>query len=248
MKSPKHFLSVVVPIFQQEKTIIEDIYHIISTLDQIRYDYEIIAVVDGTTSDRSFKRLKKIKSRRLVVTGYLRNQGKGYALKFGMKLAKGDYVAFIDSGMDIDPNGISMVLEHMEWYRADAIVASKRHPASQIIYPTHRRIISLAAQIYSRLFLGIKVTDTQAGLKIFRRQMLRRVLPRLLIKSFAFDLEILAVANHLGYKRIYEAPVKINYDFSGSHLQNKLLLNLYRSGVDALAIFYRLRILRYYDR
>ena len=59
MKSPKHFLSVVVPIFQQEKTIIEDIYHIISTLDQIRYDYEIIAVVDGTTSDRSFQRLKK---------------------------------------------------------------------------------------------------------------------------------------------------------------------------------------------
>ena len=74
-----------------------------------------------------------------------------------MSIAKGDYVAFIDAGMEIDPNGISMILEHMEWYNADIIVGSKRHPASQVNYPLERRIISFFAQLYAKYFLDLKM-------------------------------------------------------------------------------------------
>lgn len=246
MANSQHFLSVIVPIYKQEKTIADDLSTILYNLDQIRYDYEVIAVVDGIEVDNSYKIVQKIKNPKLIVTGYQHNHGKGYAVRYGMAHTKGDYIAFIDSGMEIDPNGISMILEHMEWYNADIIVASKRHPASIVNYPLERRIVSLGAQIFSRYLLGLKVKDTQAGLKIFKRKVLVKVLPRLLVKNYAFDLEILAVANHLGYKRIYEAPIKLTYVFGGLTHATGLYI-IYHSLIEALAVFYRLRIVHYYD-
>jgi glycosyltransferase involved in cell wall biosynthesis len=247
IKDRHHFLSLIVPIYCQEKTIQKDLSSIYSTLEQIRYDFEIIAVIDGTNADKSLQLAQELKLPKLKVLGYSQNHGKGYALRFGMAQAAGDYICFIDSGMDIDPNGISMVLEHMEWYQADIIVASKRHPASIVNYPLHRRFLSNLAYLYSRLFLGLAIHDTQAGLKIFKKSVLVKVLPRLLIKSFAVDLEILAVAHRLGFQKIYEAPIKINYDFSGSHLNNKFFSTVLKCALDALAIYYRLRLLHYYD-
>lgn len=246
-KNKQHFLSVIVPVYQQANTIRQDLYSIYDTLEQIRYNYELIVVIDGTSIDSSFKHASTLRLKNLKVIGYANNRGKGYALRYGMARATGDYIAFIDSGMDIDPNGISMVLEHMEWYQADIIIGSKRHPASLVNYPLHRRIVSLMAQIFARLFLGLKVTDTQVGLKIFRRQVLEMVLPRLLVKNFAIDLEILSVANHLGFSKIYEAPIKLCFDPTTIHLQGRFIRVIVKSFIDALAVFYRLRIKHYYD-
>lgn len=247
MKNNKHFLSVIIPIYKQEKTIVSDLVNIKNTLDKIRYDYEIIAVVDGKDEDSSFPLAKSIKSTKIKVYGYQKNHGKGYAIKYGINKCKGDYIAFIDAGMEIDPNGISMLIEHLEWYKADIIVGSKRHPASLVVYPASRRLISFGAQIIAKLLLGIKVKDTQAGIKIYKANVLKKITPRLLIKSFAFDLEMLSVASHLGFNKIYEAPIKLNYKFEEMHLNGKTLKIVKDCLIDALAIFYRLRILKYYD-
>jgi len=246
MKNNSHFLSVIIPTYKQEKTIYQDLININETLKQIRYDYEIIVVVDGANIDNSYQEAKRTKLKKLKVFSYQHNHGKGYAVRFGMSKTKGDYIAFIDSGMEIDPNGISLILEHMEWYNADIIVASKRHPASQVNYPFDRKIISFGAHLMSRFLLGINVHDTQAGLKIFKRPVLVKVLPRLLVKNYAFDLEILSVANRLGFKKIYEAPIKLSYDFKSLTHATGLKI-IYSCFIDALAIFYRLKILKYYD-
>lgn len=246
MKKNKHFLSVIIPVYKQEKTIRQDLKNINNTLKQIRYDYEIVVVVDGIKTDKSFVNAKKCKISKLKVFGYKLNHGKGYAIRYGMSRTKGDYIAFIDSGMEIDPNGISMVLEHMEWYNADIIVASKKHPASLVNYPLDRKIISFGAFLIARFLLGINVKDSQSGLKIFKKKVLIKVLPRLLVKKYAFDLEILSVANYLGFKKIYEAPIKLNYNFSSlTHATGiKIIFNCL---IDALAVFYRLRILHFYS-
>ena len=246
MKNKPHFLSVIIPIYKQEKTIKNDLEKINETLKQIRYNYEIIAVVDGIHVDDSFSEAKKCKLPKLKVFGFNNNHGKGYAVRYGMAKTQGDYIAFIDAGMEIDPNGISLVLEHMEWYNADIIVASKRHPASMVHYPIDRKIISFGAYLISKFLLGINVHDTQAGLKIFKRSVLIKVLPRLLVKNYAFDLEILSVANKLGFKKIFEAPIKLNYDFTSlTHATG--LKTIYSCLIEAMAVFYRLRILNYYD-
>jgi len=244
MKNKNHFLSVIVPVYKQSKTIRQDLFTIVDTLNQIRYDYEIIAVVDGTLVDNSFSEASKCHLKKLKIIGYPNNHGKGYALRYGMAHTKGDYIAFIDAGMEIDPNGISMILEHLEWYNADIIVGSKRHPASIINYPLNRKILSFFAWIFAKYLLNINVHDTQAGLKIFKRQVLEKVLPRLLVKNYAIDLEILSVANHLGFTKIFEAPIKLSYDF---HSLSGSFDIIYRTLIDALAIFYRLHLLNYYD-
>jgi glycosyltransferase involved in cell wall biosynthesis len=244
--SNQHFLSVIVPVYKQEKTITTDLANIVSALNQIRYDYEIIVVVDGLKIDNSYQIIKKLKYKKLKVYSYKHNHGKGYAVRFGMAKTKGDYIAFIDAGMEINPNGLSMIIEHMEWYNADIIVGSKRHPASLVNYPWDRKIISFGGHLMAKYLLKINIHDTQAGLKIFRRQVLIKVLPRLLIKTYAFDLEILSVANHLGFKRIYEAPIKLEYDFKALTHASGLKI-IWQCFIDTLAVFYRLRILHYYD-
>ena len=246
MKNNTHFLSIIVPVYKQENTIQKDLENIILVLEQIRYPYEIIVVVDGMKFDNSYQNAKKIKTKNLKVIGYRHNHGKGYAVRFGMAKTRGDYISFIDSGMEIDPNGISMILEHMEWYDADIIVGSKQHPASKVNYPLGRRIISFGGHLIAKYLLGINIRDTQAGLKIFKRKVLEKVLPRLLLKTYAFDLEMISVANHLGFNKIYEAPIRLTYDFKGAtHAIGFKVIKVCLT--DALAVFYRLRILHYYD-
>lgn len=244
-KKINHKLSVIIPAYHQAKTIVRDVAKIEKVLSQIRYPYEIIVVVDGYGDD-TYRVAKKIKSGQVKVTVYMKNQGKGHAVRLGMAKANGDYIAFIDSGMELDPNGISMLLEHMEWYDADIIVGSKLHPVSVVNYPLVRRILSRGYQYIIWLLFHLKVRDTQTGMKIFQRKVLEKMLPRLLVKRYAFDLEMLAVAHRLGFTRIYEAPIKLSYNFSDfTHASNiKTVVNIL---IDTFAIFYRINILKYYD-
>lgn len=244
-KNSKHFLSVVIPAYK-EKNIISDLITIYGVLEKIRYPFEVIVVVDGINVDDTYALAKRVKRKHLSIHGYPTNHGKGYALRYGMARAKGDYIAFIDAGMEIDPNGISLLIEHLEWYNADIIVASKYHPASQVKYPLDRRIVSFMGHVFAKYFLNLNLTDTQAGLKLFKSKVLKKVLPRLLVKNYAIDLEMLSVAKHLGFNKIYEAPVKLRYSISSlNHAAGlKVIFNSFK---DALAVFYRLKILRYYD-
>ncbi len=241
-----HFLSLIIPAYKQEKTIVENVLHIKKVLDTIRYDYEIIVVIDGLI-DKTFEKLKKSKISKVKVIGYAENRGKSYAIRLGMHESQGDYVMFLDSGLEIDPNGISMLLEHMEWYQADIIVGSKRHPASQVTYSLQRRILSYGYYLIVKTLFGVNVKDTQAGIKIFRKKVIEKVLPRLVEKKFAGDLEILVVAKQLGFKRIYEAPIRLDYTLSD--ITSAATLNSIR-GIfqDTLAIFYRRYIMRYYAK
>lgn len=246
----RHLISVVIPAYKQEKTIYRDLQKIKLVLDQLRYSTELICVVDGIIDD-TYKNAKKFADsyNNVKVVGYSINKGKGHAVRFGMARAKGDIIGFVDAGMDLDPNGLSMLLEHFEWYKADIIVGSKRHPASKVDYPWQRKILSLGYQALVWLLFDLKIRDTQVGMKFYRREVLEKVLPRLLVKAFAFDIEILAVANYLGFKRIYEAPVEIKLAFGGNSTitSQKFVKSVVMMMLDTMAVFYRLAILEYYS-
>lgn len=250
--SSEMLLSVVIPAYKAEKFIQKNLLEIKKVLDKIRFEYEIICVVDGRL-DKTYEFAEKIADRyprHIKVVGYSENLGKGHAVRFGMANARGQIIGFIDAGVELDPNSISMLLEHFEWYNADVIIGSKRHPASKVIYPWQRRILSFGYQIVVRLLFNLNVKDTQVGMKFFRRKVLNKILPRLLVKAFAFDIEMLAVANYLGFKRIYEAPVNLKMKFTGgvSTIATKgFMKTVFHMFWDTAAVFYRLRIIRYYD-
>lgn len=243
-------ISLIVPAFKQEKTIVRDLKRIKKILDKLRYPSEVICIVDGNI-DKTFIKATRFAKKypNFKIVGYKTNKGKGYAIRFGMAESRGDIIGFIDSGMDLDPKGLSMLLDHFEWYNADIIVGSKRHPVSKVHYPWQRRVLSFGYQILVRILFGLKVKDTQVGMKFFRRRVVEKVLPRLLVKTYAFDIEMLAVANYLGHKRIYEAPVDIKLRFGGSSTitSQKFLRTIFWMLWDTLAVFYRLKILGYYS-
>jgi glycosyltransferase involved in cell wall biosynthesis len=237
-------LSVVVPAYKQEETIYKDIQQIIRALEEHSFNYELIIVVDGLL-DKTYQILSKLKSPNIKIIAYKKNQGKGYAVRYGMNHARGDIVGFIDSGMDIHPAGLKMLLNHMEWYDADIIVGSKLHPVSRVEhYPLQRKILSSGYRIITRMLFGFKIRDTQVGIKFFKKKVASEVFSRSLINSFAFDVEVLALARALGYKKIYEAPILLNFN-KGSSISPltspKLWRILARMLLDTIIIFIKLK-------
>lgn len=241
----KRLLSVIVPAFRQEKTIKQNLENIHTVLEKglQNYDYEIICIVDGTI-DGTLKEAKKLRRRKIRVIGYKRNRGKGYAVRFGMARSRGSLVSFLDAGRDISPKGIMMLMAHMEWYNADVIIGSKRHPVSRVNYPFVRHAFSIGYHLMVKLLFGLPLTDTQSGIKIFKRKVLEKVLPRLLVKKYAMDVEMLAVAYHLGFKRIYEAPIEINFRKIESNISWP---SVWQMLLDTLGVFYRLKLRRFYN-
>lgn len=240
------FVSVVIPAYKQEKTIVEDVRRIEKELKALSTKYEIIVVDDGSP-DKTASHIKRIKNKKIRLISYKENQGKGYAVRQGMLKAKGDIVGFIDAGGDIHLSVIPIALSYMDFEKADIVVGSKLHPDSKVNYPLIRKILSWGYRTIARVLLNLKVKDTQVGVKFFKRNVARDVFPRLLVKKFAFDVEMLAVARVLGYDNIHEVPVKLRFrqgTITNSNFWKVSLHNLW----DTLAVFYRIRILRYYRK
>ncbi len=239
-------LSIIIPVYRQARSIQKNLRSILAELSQLSTPHEVIVVIDGN-EDKSREQAMKVRAKNLIVVGYNTNHGKGYAVRYGMAKSHGDIVGFLDAGGDIRAEGLSMILEHFRWYNADIIVGSKRHPVSKVNYPWVRRLLSWGYQMLTRLLFGLNVRDSQVGMKLFRRVVLEDVLPRLLVKRFAFDIEILAVAWRLGYTRIYEAPVELEFSNMTTITSTGFWNVIYRMLWDTLAVFYRLKIVHYYD-
>ena len=234
------------PCYKQAKTILSNLETIISALNQIKYDYEIIVVIDGNI-DQTKETLIKAKLPKIRIISYNSNQGKAFAIRQGFALAQGDYVMFLDAGGEINLDSISMLVEHMDWYDADIVVGSKRHPASQVNYPLKRKIFSQGYYYLTRILFNLKIRDTQAGIKIFNQKVLAKILPRLVEKKFTGDLEMLVVAKKCGFHKICEAPIELIYS-DDQFSQAVKLSSVIGIFMDTLAIFYRSNILHYYDR
>jgi len=237
-------LSVVIPAYNEADVLGATVEEALAWLESSSLRHELIVVDDGSADDTyevaqaAARRNGAVRPARLS-----HNAGKGFALKFGVAYATGEHIAFLDADRDIYPDQLGVLWEAMAQTGADAVVGSKRHPSSQISYPLSRRVMSLGYYLMMRLMFGLPLGDTQAGIKLFRRAVLMDILPRLLIKRFAFDLELLACAHRLGY-RVSEAPVRMAFQRGGSRVTWR---DVQTVGVDTLAVFYRLRILRYYD-
>ncbi len=240
------FLSVIIPAYKQQKTILRDLQRVKRTIEKITKNYEMIIVIDGIV-DKTFLNAKRLRSTKVKVFGYKTNKGKGYAVRYGMARAKGDVIAFLDAGMDLHPEGIEIMLTILEVAQADVVIGSKIHPQSKVVYPWQRKIMSWGYRRFVKACFGLKVSDTQVGMKVFRREVLEDVLPRLLVKRYAFDIEILAVAHRLGYKKIKEAPVRITFTNWSSITSTNFLHTIFLMLWDTAAVYYRLKILKYYD-
>jgi Glycosyl transferase family 2 len=238
-------LSVIVPVYDQAGTIADNVRaireRIAASFDQ---PFEVIVVSDGSV-DGTVERVLESELPNVRVLYYDRNLGKGYAVKTGAREARGRWVAYVDADLDLDPGVLPGYVEAAERDNLDFAIGSKRHPDSKVHYPRSRVVTSWMYQQLVRVLFHLDVRDTQVGLKVFRREVAREVVPLLLVKRYAFDIELLAVSRAFGFDRVREMPVSLDYQFTGSGVRSAAALH---AVFDTLAVFYRLRILGHYQR
>ena len=238
-------VSIVMPAFNESVHIGANLRETVATFEEFGADFEVILVDDGSHDGTYLHALRVLVDHpeRVRILRYQINQGKGAALAVGAMAAKGEYVVFLDADMDLHPAQLPKFFEIIEATGADAVIGSKRHPDSRIEYPPLRKVYSAGYYTLVRTLFGLPLRDTQTGLKLFRADLLRDVVPRVLAKRFAFDIEVLAIAHNRGY-RIVDAPVVLNFTRKYGRINYR---EIYKIFLDTLAIFYRLRLLHYYD-
>lgn len=241
-----NLISIIVPAYKQEKTIIKDIKNLEESIASIKIPYEIIVVVDGFV-DKTYEKVQELKSKKIKILGYKENLGKGYAVKFGVQQANGDLIGFIDAGMDVDPAEIAVAIDLLRLSNADIVVGSKLHPDSKVNYPFERRIMSWGYRALTHIMFGFSVRDTQVGMKIFKKKAARDIFTKILVKKFAFDIEVLAVAYSLGYS-IVESPININFQQKNTISSTNFWKVIFSMLWDTTAVFYRLKLKHYYDK
>jgi len=235
--------TLVVPFYNPGSRLSKHISEIIDVLSLSEISYEVLAVSDGST-DHSEEQLTTIASERLTLVRLDKNQGKGAALRAGLSQGRGKYLGFIDGDGDLPAKLLSNLVEIIDREHPDIIFGSKRHPRSEVVYPPLRRIYSWGYQQLNRALFHLPIRDTQTGVKVIRRDVLAAALPRMVEKRFAFDLELFVVARQQGFRNFVEMPVVIGERFSSTVSLSSVRDML----VDTFAIFYRLRMLRFYDR
>lgn len=236
-------LSIIMPAYNLGDVIVANIRQVRQFFSG-HVPFEIVVVDDGS-DDHTRRELASMCSViSELVPVYLRaNQGKGAALREGFEASRGSYVLLLDADLDLPPEQVTRFFEIMAEEEADVVIGSKRHPESKLEYVWYRKLMSTVYFFLVKLLIGLPIRDTQTGIKLFKREVLEWVLPRMLVKRFAFDLELLAIAHRKGFK-IAEAPIKLVFRSRLGCVRPVVIKQIL---IDTLAIFYRVRILHYYD-
>lgn len=245
MSTDTPHLSLVVPVLDGASYIGPNLRTILETLERdLARPFELIVVSDGSR-DATAEIARAVDHPAVRVFSYPQNQGKGFALSLGLAQARGRLAGWLDADLDIDPEVIVRAARVLDTQDVDAVIGSKRHHDSRVDYPPIRHVYSWGYQLVTRLLFRLKVRDTQVGAKLFRREVTDALLPLLLIKRYAFDLEVLAVAAAFGFDRVREVPVSLQHRFTGSDIDWRAVTYML---IDTMAIAYRIHLRHWYAR
>ncbi len=209
---PHKTLSVIIPAFNEGHHIHANLVQVCETLKKM--DFEIIVVDDGS-SDNTFEESRRAKAEGYPVRAVRHpvNKGKGAALFYGFQFAEGEYIAFLDADLEIQPEYVKKFLQRLHEADSDLVIGTKVPKLGQM--PVLRRVMSLVYREVVSLLFGLSLRETQTGIKLFRREVLEDCVPRLRVSRFAFDVELMVAASRFGY-RIIEFPVEVGFNRKSS--------------------------------
>ncbi len=203
-------ISVVIPCFNEEISIYDNIKKIFRHLEGEFENFEIIAVNDGS-NDGTMEELKKVQDEiPLTIINNFLNEGKGKAVKDGILKSTGEIVMFLDADLAIPieelPKFIAEIKKGFEIAIASRFVpglkVTKKVLWYRILMEKAFRLIRMA------IINNYDVRDTQCGFKVFTREAAMKIFPLMTIKRFAFDAEIIFIAELFKYK-IKELPITL---------------------------------------
>jgi len=205
-------LSLIIPFYNPGLAVRSTVQRAAEALEDRGLSFEIIAVSDGST-DESVEALHDVLSGMIRTVVLPVNRGKGFAVRTGFAMARGDWVAFIDADGDIPPEILVPMMERAMATNADIVFGSKRHPESEVSVPVVRRIYSWGYRRLVRRLFHLSVADTQTGVKVLRSEVVAAVLPLVAQERYALDLELFVLADRLGFRTFIEAPVRVEKQY-----------------------------------
>lgn len=217
-------ISLVLPTYKKEREVIDQLERLYGYLSRVNPDFELIFVIDGyidNTKEILEKYIKENKLKKATVLGYKENKGKGYAIRYGMKRASGDVIGFIDADTDIQIRSIACAIKEIKKDSVMAVIPSKLHKDSNIEMTLGRKVFSYGLIAVNKLLLRLpkNITDVGCGLKLFKRDLIKRILPNLRVNRFAIDSEILYEISKIGYE-VSVVPFYLNKNRSESTSAN----------------------------
>jgi dolichyl-phosphate beta-glucosyltransferase len=209
---PEPRLSLVIPAYNEALRIGSTLEKVRQYLDTRGFDCELIIVDDGSRDDMP-DLLAEYRERH-PSTRVLRNEpnrGKGYSVRRGVLEARGEFVLFTDADLSAPIEETNKLLAALETDRADAAVGSRALDRRLIgvRQPWRREMAGRVFNLLVRIFTGLRIHDTQCGLKLFRRSTTRRAFELQRVTGFGFDPELLFLIERCGGK-IVEVPVRWN--------------------------------------
>jgi len=236
-------LSVIIPAYNEERRLPRTLREINKYLSQQSYDWEII-VVNGGSTDRTpdvvREMMGEIRNLKLIEQ---KGKGKGDAVKTGMLEGKGDYRLFTDAD---NSTSIDQIEKMWPWFEKgyDVVIGSRDIKGAVLDppQPWYRGVIlGKGFRFLTHLICGTwEILDSQCGFKMFSKKAAEDIFPKIEILGFAFDVEVLVIAQKLGYK-IKEVPVYWRND-PKSKVKFK---NIFEMGIDLLKIRWNLLTKKY---
>ncbi len=215
-------VSVVMPAYQLGEVIEQNISAVFEALSDL--EPEVIVVDDGSTDGTSEAIDRALATHpKLVAVRLVENRGKGRALLSGFEASSGGLVVFLDADLDLPPDQIPRLLAALN--DADIVVGTKRESMASGTYPGLRRVLSRIFALATGGVFRLPVSETQTGLKAFRRDALEAVAGRVRIDRYAFDIELLVRAHAAGFTMV-EAPVRLGGRAAQSSLRPSMMWNL----------------------
>jgi len=194
-------LSLIIPAYNEEDRIKETLVAYREKLYKLGINFEIIVEMDGCT-DRTPEIVKKlaVKFPEIKFIEFRERLGKGGGLLKGFEVARGNIVGFVDADGSVPPQEFIKLLREIENGYDGAIASRRTRGAIVKNQPLLRKILSKCFNIYVRLLFDLPFKDTQCGAKVFRREVLEKIFPKLNTKGFAFDVNLLYLAHKHGFK------------------------------------------------
>lgn len=205
-------ISVVIPCFNEGKTIYENIKKINTYLAERITSFEIIAVNDGSL-DNTLSELQRVQGEiPLKIINATENSGKGKVVRDGILSTSSlsTAVMFLDADLGIPIEELEKFLEELN-RGSDIVIASRFVPGLKVTQPVlwHRKIMEKVFRILRKIILNNwSIEDTQCGFKMFTGEAAKKIFAMATIQRFAFDSEIIFIAKKFGYQ-IKELPITL---------------------------------------